>query len=435
MAEQPAVLRTLLGWGQGEVSNVGGVAVCRDGSIALTDGDAHAVLRVAVPAGGPRAAPVTACVTAGVRWQHGRGDGAGTAARFCFPAGLAALHDGTLVVADQGDRLRAVAPDGTVSTLAGDGHGTADGPGQAAQFGFPSDVAVRTDGSVIIADLANNAVRALVGAGRAATAADTTVSTVAGPATNARLSHPRALAALPGGSSLVCDSGNRRVVIVSAADADAGGAVALVAGSGASASTDGAGAAAAFEYPFSVAVDVAGTAAVADMAAGYQQGRLVAGKSTLLRLVELGSGAVRTLAIINDTDGAPATLARNSRIAIDGNGDIVVANEDGVHLITGTGLAAGWFPWSESKWSPTRACHCRDSSLATRAAVRTVLLVATRARLADANQHTRGGSSSRRSARLAAGAPSSLLQSLPALPAEMWHQVLRMLPRHEIGGR
>lgn len=421
MAEQPAVLRTLLGWGQGEVSNVGGVAVCRDGSIALTDGDAHAVLRVAVPAGGPRAAPVAACVIAGVRWQHGRGDGAGTAARFCFPAGVAALHDGTLVVADQGGRLRAVAPCGAVSTLAGAGHGIADGPGQAAQFGFPADVAVRPDGSVVVADLANSAVRALVGAGSPATAADTTVSTVAGPATNAGLSHPRAVAALPGGSCLVCDSGNRRLVIVSAADADAGGAVALVAGSGASASTDGAGAAAAFEYPFSVAVDVAGTAAVADMAAGYQ--------STLLRLVELGSGAVRTPAIINDTDGAPVTLARNSRVAIDGNGDIVVANEDGVHLITGTGLAAGWFPWSESKWSPTRACHCRDSSPAARAAVVAVLLVAARVwRIAAVP-----GSSSRRSARLAVGAPISLL--LQPLPIEMWHKVLRMLPLNEIGGR
>lgn len=434
MAEQPAVLRTLLGWG-GEVSNVGGVAVCRDGSIALTDGDAHAVLRVAGTAGGPRGAPLTACAIAGVRWQPGRGDGAGTAARFCFPAGVAAPHDGTLVVAGQGGRPRAVAPCGAVSTLAGAGHGTADGPGQAAQFGFPSDVAVRPDGSVIIAGLANNAARALVGAGSPATAADTTVSTVAGPATNAGLCHPRAVAALPGGSCLACDSGSRRVVIVPAADADAGGAAALAAGSGASASTDGAGAAAAFECPFSVAVDVAGTAAVADMAPGYQQGRLVAGKSTLLRLVELGSGAARALAIINDTDGAPATLARNSRAAIDGNGDIVVANEGGVHLITNTGLAAGWFPWSEFKWPPARACHHRNSPPAARAAVVAVLLAVTRARLADAAVSAVPGSSSRRPARLAAAAPCSLLRSLPVLPIEMWHQVLRMLPLHAIGGR
>ena len=111
-------------------------------------------------------------------------------------------------------------------------------------------------------------------------------------------------------------------------------------------------------------------------------------------------------------------------MAIDGDGNIVVVNRDGVHLITGTGLAAGWFPWSESRWSPTRACHHRDSPPATRAAVLTVLLVAARAVHANASRHSQGGSSS-----------SLLLQSLPAVPIEMWHRVLRMLPLHQIGRR
>ena len=47
----PAVLRTLVIWGESgiEVGSVGGVAVCRDGSIAVTDFDTHVVLRVTVP--------------------------------------------------------------------------------------------------------------------------------------------------------------------------------------------------------------------------------------------------------------------------------------------------------------------------------------------------------------------------------------------------
>ena len=66
-----------------------------------------------------------------------------------------------------------------------------------------------------------------------------------------------------------------------------------------------------------------------------------------------------------------------------------------------------------------------------------LMLVAARAgRIADAAPQHAQGSSSRRSARLAAAAPSNrLLLSLSVLPIEMWHQVLRLLPPHEIGGR
>ena len=78
------------------------------------------------------------------------------------------------------------------------------------------------------------------------------------------------------------------------------------------------------------------------------------------------------IAVVSDFDGAPVTLPGDSKIAIDGNGNIVVGNKAGVHLITTTGLAAGWLPWSESKWTATQACHHHDSTPWARAAVRTV---------------------------------------------------------------
>ena len=137
-----------------------------------------------------------------------------------------------------------MAPDGTVSTLAGSGeYGSADGPDQTAQFRNPYDVAVARDGgSVFVADYNNHAVRAVALAGSpAAAAADTTVSTVAGLATNAGLDNPCAVAALPDGGCLVCDTGNCRLVTVPAAGE--GGGVTLIAGSGFGASTDGVGAA------------------------------------------------------------------------------------------------------------------------------------------------------------------------------------------------
>ena len=66
----PAVLRSLVIWGESgiEVGSVGGVAVCRDGSIAVTDFDTHVVLRVTVPtksAEAAAAAPPTVRVVAG----------------------------------------------------------------------------------------------------------------------------------------------------------------------------------------------------------------------------------------------------------------------------------------------------------------------------------------------------------------------------------
>ena len=71
----------------------------------------------------------------------------------------------------------------------------------------------------------------------------------------------------------------------------------------------------------------------------------------------LGSGAAQALAVAGP-GGAPATPHAGSMIAIDGHGDIVVANRVGVHLITRTGLAPGQFPWlNTNKWAPARACH------------------------------------------------------------------------------
>ena len=140
-----------------------------------------------------------------------------------------------------------------------------------------------------------------------------------------------------------------------------------------------------------------GTAVVADTASDFM--------SASLRLVELGIGAVRTL----DSDGAPATLPSQSHVAIDGNGDIVVANGDGLHLLANTGLASDWFPWSCAyKWSPTQLCHHRDSTPATRAAVHAPCCCwrAAQTRLADAGATRQPGNGG--------------LCTLPVLPADLW---------------
>jgi hypothetical protein len=60
------------------------------------------------------------------------------------------------------DAIRKIAPDGTVTTLAGGGApGDADGPGAQASFDTPCALAIDTDGALLIADTRNDAIRRL----------------------------------------------------------------------------------------------------------------------------------------------------------------------------------------------------------------------------------------------------------------------------------
>jgi hypothetical protein len=75
---------------------------------------------------------------AGLAGSFGSADGAGTAARFNGPAGVAVDSAGNVYVADSGNgTIRKVTPTGVVTTLAGlaGSQGSADGTGSDARFG------------------------------------------------------------------------------------------------------------------------------------------------------------------------------------------------------------------------------------------------------------------------------------------------------------
>ena len=90
-------------------------------------------------------------------------DGAAVAARFNAPEGLAVAADGTVVVADSLNHAIRLIRDGQVTTLAGIAaeYGQADGVPTSAQFNHPTDVAVLAGGDLAIADEYGNKIRLL----------------------------------------------------------------------------------------------------------------------------------------------------------------------------------------------------------------------------------------------------------------------------------
>jgi hypothetical protein len=59
-----------------------------------------------------------------------------------------------------GERIRTISPDGTVSTLAGSGDiGFADGPALEARFQGPTDIALDAAGNVFVADMGSQSLR------------------------------------------------------------------------------------------------------------------------------------------------------------------------------------------------------------------------------------------------------------------------------------
>ena len=115
-----------------------------------------AIAALLIPAG--VAQTYTFTTIAGRPGVPGSADGAGTAARFNHPGGIAADSSGNLYVADTDNHtIRKIASSGVVTTMAGSPgiSGSLDGTGTSARFYGPSGIATDDRGTVYISDLAN----------------------------------------------------------------------------------------------------------------------------------------------------------------------------------------------------------------------------------------------------------------------------------------
>jgi hypothetical protein len=122
---------------------------------------------------------------------------------------------GNIFVVDAGNnRIRRVSVNGIISTVAGNGtmgFSGDGGPATMAEMYFPRGVAVDSTGSLFIADTNNYRIRMVSPAGIITTVAGggNDVPGDGGPATNARLSFPRAVAVSDEGDIYIADNGVR----------------------------------------------------------------------------------------------------------------------------------------------------------------------------------------------------------------------------------
>jgi hypothetical protein len=136
---------------------------------------------------------------------------------FHNPNGLAVDDTGNVFVADTlNHRIRKIAPNGMVSTVAGSGTpGWHDASGGSAQFREPADVAVDALGNLYVADRGNHAIRRITPAGDVTTiAGSTTAGLVDGTGSSARFDEPAGIA-FSDGRLLVTDQNNHILRLVS----------------------------------------------------------------------------------------------------------------------------------------------------------------------------------------------------------------------------
>ena len=213
---------------QAEVNDVVGLAADAAGNIYLADQNNYVVRKV----------DTSGIITtfAGVGAPGFSGDtGLATAAKLNLPTGVCVGPSGVVYVNDQGNhRVRAIATNGIITTVAGNGTtvSTGDG-GQATSAGMviPIRCAVDSIGNLYIVDQGAYVIRRVnTGTGVITTFAGNNVPGFSGdngPATSAQMNNPTAASFDASGNLYVTDQFNHRIRKI-----DTNGIITTVAGNG-----------------------------------------------------------------------------------------------------------------------------------------------------------------------------------------------------------
>ncbi len=245
----------------------------------------------------------------------------GTAAQFNTPAGIGVGTGSVFFVADKvNNRIRRISSAGAVTTFAGSGvAGFADAMGTSAQFSGPTGV-VFSSPDLYVADAGNHLIRRINAGGSVTTFAGSGTGGFAdGTGAAAQFQFPVAIAVDGSGNFYVADFLNHSIRKITSA-----GVVTTLAGNGTSGYVDATGAAARFNFPSGVAVDGAGNVYVADQLNHRIRRITPAGVVTTFA----GNGTAGWL----DGTGTAARFSSPAGLAIDGAGNIIVADQ-GNHRI------------------------------------------------------------------------------------------------------
>lgn len=210
---------------EAQLSLPGGLAIDADGHLLIADSGNHRIRRVDRETG-------IITTIAGNGFTAGNPDdpcdgafagdgGPATEASLCFPTDVAVDSQGNIIILDTGNlRVRVIEADtGKITTVAGGGRQEAreNGPARNARFRLPTAIDADDQGNIYIADQLLNRIRQITPRGRIVTVAGSGrrgFSGDGGPATDAALRGPSGLAVAPDGRFVFSDLLNHRVRVV-----------------------------------------------------------------------------------------------------------------------------------------------------------------------------------------------------------------------------
>jgi sugar lactone lactonase YvrE len=259
-----------------------------------------------------------------LRAGYGHEDGVGPAARFAYPSGIATDRTGNVYVADTyGHTIRKITPDGVVSTVAGSSSGNLDGIGVAARFLKPVGITVDDADTIFVTDAENANVRRIAKDGHVTTLAAINVQSgsciyqIDGGVT---FNRPMGVVVDKVGNAYVADWSDRTIQKVTP-----DGTLSTFVGSCGqvgqeSEHVDGVGGSARMVEPYGLAIDSLGNIFVSD------QWDNTIRKVTPDRVVSTVAGKPGESGA-NDGQGTAARFNAPEGIAVDGSGNIYVADE------------------------------------------------------------------------------------------------------------
>ena len=233
-------------------NNPYGLALDGKGNLYVGDVSNHSIRKISVNGN----------VTTLAGGRKGFSDRKGELAMFNHPYGVAIDAKNNVYVADSyNNRIRKIAPDGTTTTVAGNGNdGFVDGHAQDAEFYVPIGIVVDARGNIYVGDEGNSSIRKIRTDGKVATlAGNGKFSFSDGVGRDATFNAPGGIAIDGTGNLYVADYLNNCIRRISPS-----GQVHKIAGKLKKGFADGEPSEALFYYPFGIAVDDAGVVYVGD---------------------------------------------------------------------------------------------------------------------------------------------------------------------------